>query len=445
MQKHPLVYTLVFFSTMLCFAHKAHSGESPLQYFAKAKMADPRYKAAQHEFEAVGFAEPQAMAALLPTISAEVSHTDVHQRISSANTVYSTGSSNYPAYGEMLTLSLPLFRLSSWIGYNQAKLKVKQAGVNLIAAEQDLIMRLATAYLAALAAQDALTFAIAERDAIKRNLDLVQEKYRGGLTAIVGLHEARARHANKNADVIAAESELDDRLQAMREIVGTVPDALMRLDESIPLEVPEPADMSNWVAVARDKNLMTEVRRMSIEIAREDVRKIKSGHLPSIDLLASYNRKDSDGSQFGGGSDVANTDIMARLTIPIYSGGVISAQAGEALQRQYMVQEDLERDIRQAERQARSAYQGVMSGIVRIEALRQSLISTESASELRRAGYKAGIETMLAVLDAERDLYATKRDAARARYDYLLNRLRLKQAVGSLGEEDLVMFSRLLK
>jgi len=137
--------------------------------------------------------------------------------------------------------------------------------------------------------------------------------------------------------------------------------------------------------------------------------------------------------------------LMRSINVPLYAGGLPTAMTGESMKRYYSSLEDLERDSRQTERQARAAFQGVTGGIVRVTALAQGVVSSESARELKVEGLKAGLETVLQVLDAERDLYAAKRDSAKARYDFLLNKLRLKQAVGTLGEEDLAAISSLMK
>jgi len=420
--------------------------EDLTQIYALAKAGDPKYKAGRYEFEAVGYAEPQALAALLPTVSLESTQTDTRQRIiSSANAVFASGLSQYPTRNMTLTLTQPIFKLSAWRGYEQAQTKVKQAAANFGAIEQDLMLRTATAYLNVLAARDALGFADAERDAIKRQLDLVQQRFSSGLVARVGLFDAKARYELKEADVVAAKNDLDDKLQALREMTGKLVSNLKPLREDIPLQQPEPIDMSKWIEAGLQQNLLLLARRHTVEVAQQEVGRQRAGHAPLVDLVATQNGKVTGGSLFGGGSNVETTDVMFRLTIPIYSGGSTSALTDEAMKRYYAALEDLERDARQVERQTRAAFQGVTGGTVRVKALAQGVVSSLSARELKLEGHKSGLETILQVLDAERDLYAAKRDSARARYDYLLNRLRLKQAVGTLSEEDLTEINKLMQ
>lgn len=421
-----------------CLPVAAAHGENLIEVYALAKESDPVFRAARFDYEAATYAEPQAFAGFLPTISFEMTQTDTQQKIiSSKNTVYSSGSSRYPTENRTVTINQPIFKLSSWRGYEQAKAKVRQASSLFGAAQQDLALRTATAYLNVLAASDNLTFTRAERDAIKRQLDLVQQRYASGLVAIASLHDAKARHAMKEADVIAAENELEDMQQALRSLTGKRVAGLRPVRDEIALEIPEPADIDKWVESAMNQNVSLEARRQAVEVAQQEAEKQRSAHVPVVDLVATNNRKNTHGSLFGGGSDVETTDVMVRLSVPIYSGGLTSALTGEAVKRHQSALEDLDRDGRQVERQTRAAYMGVLGGVARIKALVQSVVSQESARRLKAEGFKSGLETILAVLDAERDLYAAKRDSAKARYEFLLNKLRLKQAVGSLNEGDL--------
>jgi outer membrane protein len=420
--------------------------EDLVEVFMAARQSDPKYRAARYEFEAASFAEPQARAALMPSVSFEYTKTRTDQNIlSSNNAVFASGRSIYSTENQTLSLTQPIFKLSAWRGYQQAKVKVRQAAAVFSAAEQDLMMRVATAYISVLAARDAVNFSIAEKEAIQRQLDLVQQRFTSGLVAIANLHDAKARSAVKDADLVAARNDLDDKLQALREISGKVFTRLKPLQDAIPLDQPQPNNIDHWVESALGQNLLLEARRQAVEIAQQEIGRQNAGHYPVVDLVVTQNRKDTGGSLFGGGSNVETADLMLRIAVPIYSGGLVSALSGEAMKRYEGAREDLERDARATERQARAAFQGVTGGVTRVQALAQGVTSAESARELKVEGYKSGLETILQVLDAERDLYAAKRDSARARYEFLLNRLRLKQAVGTLSEADLDAMNRMMQ
>ncbi len=408
------------------------------EVYAKAKQSDPRFLATQLELRAVEAELDQARAGLLPTIAADYTRTNTKQNILSAdNAVFATGQSSFPVKETNLSLTQPLFRLAAWRNFGKAKASVRQAAATYAASEQDLMVRTSTAYLAVLAAKDAVTFAEAELHAVKEQFDLVQGKYQSGQSTVVNLRDAEARLAVKEADIVSAQNELADKEQALREITGVVQDDLAPLTGDFKTVMPSPADPEQWAKTSLTQNLLLQAREQAVEVANQEVLKAKAGYYPTADLAVSTDRKNTGGSLFGGGSNVRENDVTFRLHIPLYEGGSTQAVSTATARRYESALEDQERDRRQVERQARSAYQGVVGGSVRIKALAQSVSSLEQARQLKAEGYAAGLQTVLAVLDADRDLYAAKRDLAKARYEYLLNTLRLKQAAGTLAETDL--------
>ena len=417
--------------------------ETLTEIYSQAREHDPRLLGMRAEFEASGFAVKEARASLLPNVGYQFGRVKTSQNIlNSENPVFATGRADFPTKEHVLSISQPLFRLSSWRGWKQSQAAARQAAAAYAAAEQDLIVRTATAYMAVLAANDALTLARGEADAIKRQLDLAETKFRSGQAIKGSLFDAQARHALKASDVIAAENDLEDKLQAVRELTGTLPAALQPMRDDQPMPAPEPLDPEAWVALSLRQNLLLQARVEGVDVARQEIAKRKAGYYPTLDLSVSRNRRDTGGSLFGGGSDVSTNEIGIRLNVPLYEGGATSAQTGVALKRFEAAEQDLERDRRQVERQARAAYRGVVSGRVRMEALEQSVRAFDSARQLKDEGYKAGVSTVLAVLDAERDLYAARRDRAQTRYDVALNVLRLRQSAGTLSEDDLRLITR---
>ena len=419
--------------------------ESLEEIYALARQNDPRYLAMRSEFEATAFAVLEARAGMLPSVALQAGRTDTSQTIlRSDNSVFAKGHSSYPTNDRALSLTQPLFRLTAYRNWRQSQANERQAAAAFAAAEQDLMLRTATAYMAVLAAQDVLAFARGEADAIKRQLELAEAKFRSGQAIKVNLFDAQARSALKESDVISAENDLADKKQALRELTGGLVRSLQPLPRAIPLRQPEPLNVDAWVQGALDRNLLIEARLHAVEVARQEIDKRKAGYYPTLDLAISRNQRDAGGSLFGGGSSVSSSDIMLRLNMPLYEGGITSAQTAQAGKHHETALQDLERDRRQVERQTRAAYQGIVGGGVRVAALEQSVTALEGARMLKEEGYKSGITTILAVLDAERDLFAALRDRAQSRYDFQLNTLRLKQAAGTLNEEDLQRLSRIM-
>jgi outer membrane protein len=409
-----------------------------VEVYVRAKQSDPRYLATMHELRAVEAEVDQARAGLLPTIAADYTRTKTKQNILSAdNAVFATGTSSYPVTETALSITQPVFRLSAWRHFDKAKASVRQAAATYAASEQDLMVRTASAYLDVLAARDAVGFAQAERQAVKEQFDLVQAKFTSGMSTVVNLRDAEARLAIKEADIVASQNELSDKVQALGEIIGKSSDDVAPLKADLKPALPAPSDEEQWVQTALTQNLLLQARMHAVDVSQQEVLKQKAGYYPTADLSWTTDRKETGGSLFGGGSNVRENNLTFRLHMPLYEGGATQAVTAAAANRHESALDDQERDRRQVERQARAAYQGVVGGGVRIRALTQSVTSLEQARQLKAEGYKAGLQTILAVLDAERDLYAAKRDLAKARYDYLRNTLKLKQAAGSLGETDL--------
>ena len=413
-------------------------GESLLEAYKLARQNDPKYRSAQFESRASGTAIDQARAGFLPTAKIDFEHTDTRQRVlSSNNPIFGAGFSFFQTVNQTLSVTQPIFHKDVIERFAQAKAVVRQAEFSLLAAEQELQLRTAAAYLSVLAAVDSLALARAERDAIGKALDLAREKLKMGLGTITNQHDAAARHAVTQAREIEAQNKLRDARQGLREITGKLIENVQTLRAEFPLQTPEPAVVERWTEAALDQNLGLKVKRETVDVARQEVDRQRAAHFPSLNLLLNHNRRDAGSTLFGGGSNVATTDLTMRLSVPIFEGGLTSAVTQEAAFRFQKSQEDLELERRSVERATRAAYEGTVSGVSLVRALRQSVVSQESALEAKEQGYKSGLFTLLPVLDAQRDLSLAKRDYAQSRYDYLLNRLKLKQAAGSLSEADL--------
>ena len=413
-------------------------GETLLEAYKLAHENDPKFRAAQAESRASGTAIEQARAGFLPVARFEVDALQTRQRINSSNNpIFGAGVTTFPTFSQTLSITQPVFRRDAIERYRQAKAVVRQAGLTVLAAEQELLLRTTAAYLAVLAASDNLALARAEREAVGKALDLAVERLRSGLGTITNQHDALARHAVAQAREIEAQSKLADAKQGLWEITDRSISAYQSLRPEFSLARPDPAGIESWVETALAQNLSLRARDAAVEIAQQEVKRQRAGHYPSLNLLLSHNRRDAGSTLFGGGSNVSTTDITLRLSVPLYEGGLTSAITREAAHRLEKSREELEQERRAVERATRASFDGVISGIGLVGALKQSVVSQESALESKDTGYKAGRFTLLAVLDAQRDLFLAKRDLAQSRYDYLLNLLKLKQAAGTLSEDDL--------
>lgn len=421
-------------------------GETLQEVYELARQGDPRFRSAQAESRAIGMAFDQARAAFLPTVKLDIERTRTRQRIiESQNPIFGAGSTTFPTQSDTLSINQPIFRKDLLARLEQARAVVQQAEFSLMAAEQDLQIRTTASYLSVLAASDSLALAQAERAAVGKVLDLARERLKMGLGTITNQYDAAARYAVTQAREVEAANKLRDARQGLKEITGKTIDKVQTLRDDFTLESPNPASVEQWVESALAQNLGLRARTAAVEVARQEIERQRAGHFPSVNLLLSRNRKDTGSTLFGGGSNVETTDLSLRLTVPIFEGGLTSAVTQEAVYRHQKAQEDLEQERRSIERLARAAYDGTLGAVNLVQALKQSVASQQSALEAKEEGLKAGLFALLPVLDAQRDLYLAKRDYEQSRYDYLIYRMRLKQAVGTLDEADILSVSNALR
>lgn len=405
-----------------------------------ARANDPKMRAAEANYQAGLQRLPQARALLLPTVNATARKDRNKDETVTDGAVSGRppGSADYDSTTYSLNLSQPVFNAASFAGLRQARADVRRVEAEYSAAQQDLMLRTTEAYFNVLAARDTLEFARAEKATIARQLELAQGRLEVGLATITDVHDAKARFESADAQEIEAANQLDDKHEALRELVGRRIDTLAALGDSLPLVTPEPADINRWVSSSLGQNYALIAKRESQDSAREEVKRLQAGHYPSLDIVGSHTRNDADASISGPGFRTDNRVVGLQLTVPLLQGGLVSARTTEAAHRLRATEEDYEAARRATERQARAAYLGVAGGAARVQALKQAVIAGGSALEAKTESFQAGILTNVDVLDASRDLYRTKRDYAQARYAYLLNLLRLKQAAGTLAEADLV-------
>lgn len=411
---------------------------SLVDVYRDAQKNDPTFNAAYFQTLAIKEGRKQALSLLLPSLSASAEYMQTEQDIvSSDNIVYGSGSTDFDTTTYGLVLTQPIFHWDSIVGLKQSKAASQKAEIEYVLAQQELVLRVADLYLRALGAQDQLNFAQAEQLAVEKHFELASGRHEMGLIPITDLHDAKARQATTRAETIAAQNNLDDALQALEEMTSVSIDDLNSLRGEIPLQSPEPDDLESWVSAAIEQNPAISLREQALEVANQEVRRQSAGHYPTLDLIGRLNNEETDGSLFGGGSEVETTEFLLQLNVPLYQGGAVSSKVREARHQVSMAKQGVIKEHRGAARQVRAAYLGVNSALSRIDALQQSVVSNQLALDAKQEGFMSGLYTSLTVLDAERDLSLVSIDYARARYDYIFNSLKLKMAVGTLNGDDL--------
>lgn len=428
---HPPLLALLAAIAQPCTAYTDLFGA-----LAAAEQSDPTYREAQDKALATAEEIPQARAQLwLPNINFTAGATRIRQSLSGGPIFGGSNTPSFTGKEYRINLAQPVYHHDRYVALRQADKRLQQAQFEVLAARQDLMLRVAERYFNQLATHDSLVFANAETQSLKSQLDQAQQRFEVGLIAITDVQEAQAGHDRALASQISAQNEVQNANEALREVTANYDLELAPLGESLPLVIPEPLDIEKWTATAMAGNLTLSAARMAADIAHEEIRRQYAGHFPSFDIVGghSFNQQ---GGRFGNNS-LEQNDIGIQVTVPIYEGGQVVSRTRAAEHQNNATLERLEQTQRAVHREAREAYLGVATKISSVKALGQAVISSQTALESTRAGFEVGTRTAVDVVAAERSLYQAKRDFSRARYDYIVETLRLKKAAGSLQPEDL--------
>lgn len=419
----------------LAIAAQVSQAENLKEIYTLALENDPQYQAAEAGLEAAKEAMPQSTAGFLPTLNASASHIENADEDFDHADTYS------------ITLNQPIFRHGTFVQRRAAKSTVAQAEHDFESARQALILDVARAYFGVLSAQDNVEFATAEKEANARQLDQTKQRFDVGLVAVTDVHESQAAYDFSVAEAIAAENNLDSARETLREITGRYHDVLLALDENMPLTPPNPASLEAWTKMAMEQNTALMAAYETTEQARENVSAQTSNHYPTLDLILNHSKYEGTSNVGGTPVDIDTEDTTAtlQLNVALFEGGGTQSRVRQAREYLRASQHSLEQTKRSTQAQVRNAYRGVLSGISRVKALKQAVVSNQSALKAAEAGYEVGTRTTVDVLDARRNLFRAQRDYAKARYDYLINTLALNQAAGSLTSEQLDDIGKWLK
>jgi len=434
-------FTRVFFLLAIPFPVGA---QDLLQVYREAQRYDAAYAAARHTVEAGRERLPQGRALLLPTLnlsgSATRSRVEVDFRDDTPNTTRTPESVGYT-----LTLTQPLFRYQNWLQYEQAGHQVKQAEATFGQAYQDLIVRVAQAYFDVLAAQDTLALVRAQKEATAEQLAQAKRNFEVGTATITDTHEAQARFDLIQAQEIAAQNDLESKRRTLQLLTGKEPAELKPLRTEIRLTPPNPPDMQAWVDLAEKYAYPVQIAEAAADVAALEARRNSAAHLPTLDFFATHGQTGQSATTDSSvGRDTTQTVIGLQLAMPLYQGGALTSRDRESAALSMKAKEDLENARRNAALAARQNYLAVINGVAQIGALEQALVSSQSALDSNKLGYEVGVRINIDVLNAQQQLFSTRRDLAVARYNTITNSLRLKAAAGALREEDLEEVNRAL-
>ena len=429
-----------------CLAPQAVFAADLLQTFRDALANDAVYASARAARDAGLENIPQGLAQILPTVSASAFTQDNRNDLSFRGVAPpSRREGNTNAF--TVTLTQPLFNWQAIQVYREAGFKAAQAEAVFGQAAQDLVVRVAQGYFDVLGSQDSLAFIQAQKIAISEQLAQAKRNFEVGTATITDTHEAQARYDLATAQEIAAQSDLEIKQRTLQQTIGKFPDRLAPLREKFELNPPKPNVMEDWATAAGKQAFQVRVQEALVEIARREIERSRSGHLPTLNLVGNVGTSSQSFSAIGTSSipsDAINRNIGLQVAIPLYAGGNVSSLVRQAVANREKAEQDLENSRRTAALAARQSYLGVTNGMAQVRALEAALVSSRSALDSNKLGYEVGVRINIDVLNAQQQVFSTLRDLSKARYDTIVNGLKLKAAAGTLGEADVEEVNRLL-
>jgi len=408
--------------------------EDLLAIYQLARQNDPTWGAAQAAAGAGRELEVQGRAGLLPTVGFSATRFRVDQTVREPAPPHTA---NYDSDTYTLQLTQPLYRKQNAAAYRQARAGSEQAEIALGAAEQDLALRSTQAYFDVLAAEDQLRFAETERNAVSGVRQLAERNFNVGSATVIDVHEARARLELTEAQLVAAQGELDARRSALGALTGGAAPALARLRDDLAITDPEPAEPRHWEDRAAQGNPGVRVLQTLVTMAAEETEKSRSGHYPTLDFIASRSTIRTGNVFSPALFDYDQTQVGLQLQVPLFAGGVVASRVRETKAREEAAQFQYEGSRTLARKLARDSYLGTTTAAARVRALERAERASKKALDATALGYETGVRTGVDVLNAQQNYYRTQRDLSGARYGWLMSQLRLKAAVGALGQDDL--------
>lgn len=454
MQIKPLIILLILLPNMLLAGESTLSAANPesvklesgkvnslIDVYHQALAKDPTLASALSANRAAQEIIEQSKALYRPVVnfnaSTFASQTDLAFIGTGFNQFRDQGRQNFEGYSYGIEARQPIFRKQILVQIEQARTQVSQADKQYHLSQQNLILRTTQAYFDVLIAQDRIDLIEAQKAAILGQLEQAKATFEVGTATVTDVNEAQARYDLIVAQEIAAVNEHQIAKRAIEAITGSVPDKLASAKADIQVNQPGQT-IQDWQQVAVQNNLNIQIQQDALKLAEQEVERANAGHYPTLDGVASYNQNYVNGGTSGIGNDLQNGTIGLQLQIPLYQGGAISSRARQAVLNKQKALDDVEIARRETDLETQRAYLNLSTSIAQVKALDQALISSQSQLDSTKLGYEVGVRTSVDVLNAQQQLFSAKRDLLQARYNYLVNIIRLKAASGLVAEADLL-------
>ncbi len=440
--------TFLITAVLLALTPCAFATQAPnlMDVFNQALSGDPQWMAYKSTLLSNKENTPIALSLLLPNLSASgVDEYNIRNQRAQVpnNPGFGVGTFHYATNDYTLQLTQTIFNFANWEQFQSARAQVKQATAQYGAEYQALMVQVAQAYFNVLEARDVLNYTITERKAVNQLYQQNLERYHVGLGTITDVYNAKANLDNTISQEIAAKTNLLNNIEALRAITGRTYTSLAGLQQHVPLLLPNPNNVEQWVSISMQQNLTVLAARYAIDAARETVKQQFAGHLPTVNAVASYAELHAGNNGFGTTNE-GDTAVGVQLQIPLFAGGGVVAQTDQAQYNYQTALSNHEEALRTAAENARQSFNNVVSGVNRVKADLQALVSNTSSLTSTEAAFKVGTRSMIDVLTAQTQLFNTQITYANDLYSYLINILTLKQAAGTLTPQDLLAINKWL-
>lgn len=420
------------------------SADTLAEIYDQAKENDPTLLSAAAQRDAAFEAVTSSRATLLPQINLTAGYNLT--RGEKDRDDGQTNDNDVNALTAGIGFSQQLYNRTSWISLDTAEKSARQQDASYAAIQQALILRVATAYFDVLRAQDNLEFVQAEKAAVGRQLEQTKQRFEVGLSAITDVHDAQAQYDSVLADEVLAQNTLTNSYEGLREITGQSHSELYVLDTDRFSATKTQAAIDALVEEAQQKNLSLLSARIAQDVAKDNISLQSSGHLPSLTLDGGYSYTDLDKSAYDSTNGTTNDfNIGLNLSVPLYTGGATTSLTKQAEFNYVAASQQLEATYRSVVKDVRAFNNNISASIGALRAYEQTVVSAKSALEATEAGFDVGTRTIVDVLDSTRRLYDANKNLSNARYDYILSVLQLRQAVGTLSEQDILDINAGLK
>lgn len=414
------------------------SSQSLLDIYQEAKANDPVLASAGSANQAAQEIIEQAKAGYRPSVNflagANANRTDL--KIVGSQAPFPGGRNNFEGYQAQLQARQPIFRKENLERIDQSKVQVSIADKQYHLVQQNLMLRTTQAYFDMLLAQDKINLIDAQKKAIQRQFEQAKATFDVGSATITDVNEAQARYDLIAAQELSAMNDMEIAKHSLQAITGKLPEHLASVREDIQI-TPSLKPMQEWQDVTSASNLNIQIQQETVQVSEKDIEIARAGHYPVVDAVASYQDSYSNGGQYGFGGDLKSASIGVELSMPLYQGGAVTSRVRQAGYNRQRALDDLQNTFRQTALETQRAYLNLSTSIAQVRALEQALKSSQSQMDSTQLGYEVGVRTSVDVLNAQQQYYSANRDLLQARYNYLVNIIRLKTASGIVSEADL--------